>query len=125
MSHPVQPTQPAQAAQPAQPEPGNPLLSGFRQLLGIIVEFGMTTVVFGAGIYAFILVLHVEMVPEVKVAIALALTLAGLSAQLWMFSRLNPRVQSDEVKDALRTMTNLVERLVENRIQRNSKSDAP
>lgn len=111
-----------QGTQAEQPTSRNPVLSAIQQFLSIIVEFGMTTVAFGTGIYAFILVLHVNVAPEVKAGIALALTVAALVAQLWIFSRLNPRVQSDEVKDQLRTMTKLVERLVENSIQRNSNS---
>jgi hypothetical protein len=97
----------------------NPFLSAVRQLLGIIVEFGMTTVAFGAGIYAFILFLHVNMAPEITIGVALVLMLAALVAQLWMFARLNPPVQSDEVKDQLSRMTRLVERLADNSSQRN------
>jgi len=103
-----------------QPAARNPIISAIQQFLGVIVEFGMTTVAFGTGIYAFILVLHLDVMPEVKAGIALALTTVALVAQLWIFSRLNPRIQSDEAKDQLRTMTKLVERLVENSIQRNS-----
>lgn len=97
----------------------NLILSAVRQLLGIVVEFGMTTVAFGTGIYAFILFLHVTMAPEVKIGVALLLTLAAMGAQLWMFARLNPRAQSDEDKDQLSRMTKLVERLVDNSSQRN------
>lgn len=122
MSERAQVEQAAPGKPAAQPAPRNPVLSAIQQFLSIIVEFGMTTVAFGTGIYAFILVLHVNMVPEVKAGIAFALTVTALAAQLWIFSRLNPRVQSDEVKDQLRTMAKLVERLVENSIQRNSNN---
>ena len=98
----------------------NSLLSAFRELLEIIRDYGMATVAFGTGIYAFILVLQAQMAPEFKVGVALVLTVLGLAAQLWIYSREHPRVQSNEVREQLARMTNLVERLVENSIKRNS-----
>lgn len=89
------------------------VLVAFRELLKIIRDFGMPTAAFGAGIYAFILVLQVQIAPELKAAVAFVLTLLGLLAQLWVYSRENPRIQGDEVKEQLRRMTDLVERLVE------------
>lgn len=91
----------------------NRFLAGLRDLLEIVRDYGFPTVAFGTGIYAFILVLHVPMATELKVGAALALTLLGLLAQLWTYARENPRAQSEEVKDQLRRMTDLVERLVE------------
>lgn len=87
-------------------------LGAFRELLAIIRDYGMPTVAFGTGIYAFISVLQLPMATEVKAGVALVLTALGLMAQLWVYSRENPRVQSDEVKDQLKRMTDLVERLV-------------
>src|SRR5260370_33717391 len=95
----------------------NSLLSAFRELLEIIRDYGMATVAFGTGIYAFILVLQAEMAPEFKVGVALVLTVLGLAAQLWMHARLNPRKQSDEVREQLTRMTDLVQHLVENKIK--------
>jgi hypothetical protein len=95
------------------PKRQNGFLAGFRDLLEIIRDYGMPTVAFGTGIYAFIEVLRLPMAAELKTAVALALTLLGLLAQLWIYSRTNPRVQSDEVKNQLQRMTELVERLVE------------
>jgi hypothetical protein len=89
----------------------------FRELLEIIRDYGMPIVAFGTGIYAFILVLQVQMAPEFKAGVALALTLLGILTHLWAYSRENPRVQSDEVRDQLTRMTNLVERLVETTIK--------
>jgi membrane protein implicated in regulation of membrane protease activity len=113
-------SQPSQA-QP--PEHSNRVLAGFRELLEIIRDYGMPTVAFGTGIYAFILALQVQMAPEFKAGVALALTLLGILAQLWVYSRENPRVQSDEVKEQLTRMTNLVERLVETSIKLKSRDE--
>lgn len=85
---------------------------GLRYILEMIRDFGMPTVAFGTGIYAFILVLRVPMAVELQTAVALALTLLGLLAWLWIYSRENPRVQSDEVREQLKRMTDLVEHLV-------------
>ena len=92
---------------------GNGALSGFRKTLEIVRDYGMSTVAFGTGIYAFILVLQVPMAPEFKGGIALALTLMGLLSQSWVYAREHPRVQSDEFKDHLGRMTTLIERLVD------------
>lgn len=114
----------AHPEQPQTPQRGSRFLDVFRELLEIIRDYGMATVAFGTGIYAFILLLQVQIAPELKAGVALVLTLLGLAAQLWVFSRDNPRVQSDEVKEQLARMTALVERLVETSIKRNSNSDS-
>lgn len=98
-------------------------LEGLRYTLEMIRDFGMPTVAFGAGIYAFILVLKVPMAVELQTAVALALTLLGLLAWLWIYSRENPKVQSDEVREQLRRMTALVEHLVEMKIKEKPKGD--
>jgi hypothetical protein len=72
----------------------------------------MPSVAFGTGIYAFVLVLHSSISPELKAGVALILTMAGLAAQLWMYARHNPRTQSPEVTDQLARMTSLVELIV-------------
>ncbi len=92
----------------------------FRGLLEIIRDFGMLTVAFGTGIYAFILLLQGPMAPEYKALVALALTLSAMLASLWSYARVHPRVQSEEVKDQLKRMTDLVERLIEKSL--NSRS---
>ena len=99
---------------PSTTEPTKPqgLLARLRELLEIVRDYGMPTVAFGTGIYAFILVLQVQIAPELKAAVALSLTLLGLLAQLWVYSRENPRTQSQELVEQLKRMTDLVERLV-------------
>jgi len=96
-------------------------LVGLRDFLEIIRDYGMPTVAFGTGIYAFILVIRVPMAAEVKAAVAFAFTLLGIVAQMWVYARENPRTQSDEVREQLRRMTDLVERLVEINVKDKSK----
>jgi hypothetical protein len=98
-------------------------LDVLRYILEMIRDFGMPTVAFGTGIYAFFLVLHVPMAVELQTAVALALTLLGLLAWLWIYSRENPRVQSDEVREQLRRMNDLVEHLVQMKIKEKTKGD--
>ena len=105
------------------PKRQNGFLAGFRDLLEIIRDYGMPIVAFGTGIYAFLVVLRVPMAAELKTAVALALTLLGLLAQLWIYARENPRVQSNEVRDQLTRMTDLVERLVEMNIKEKANRD--
>src|SRR5438105_4059426 len=92
-----------------------------REILQIIRDYGLPTVAFGVGIYAFILILEVPGIPEVKAAVAGGLTLAGLFAQLWTYARVNPRIHSDEVSEQLARMTRIVERLTDASI-RNSRN---
>jgi hypothetical protein len=73
----------------------------------------MVAVAFATGIYAIFLVLHIPIASELKVLIGLVLILTSMLAQLWSWARLHPRVQSDEVRDQLTRMTDLVERLTE------------
>jgi hypothetical protein len=98
-------------------------LAGLRHILEMIRDFGMPTVAFGTGIYAFIIVLRVPMAVELQTAVALALTVLGLLAWLWIYSRENPKVQSDEVREQLRRMTDLVEHLVQMKIKEKAKGD--
>ena len=69
---------------------GSRFLDALRSLLEIIRDYGMPSVAFGTGIYAFVLVLHSSISPELKAGVALILTMAGLAAQLWMYARHNP-----------------------------------
>jgi hypothetical protein len=100
---------PSTTEQPTKPQGS---LAWLREFLEIVRDYGMPTVAFGTGIYAFILVLQVQIAPELKAAVALSLTLLGLLAQLWVYSRENPRTQSQELVEQLKRMTDLVERLV-------------
>jgi hypothetical protein len=95
--------------------------SSFRSFMEIIRDYGMPTVTFGTGIYAFILLLQTGVNPLVKAGVALALTLAGLLSQLWVYSRENPRIQNHEVTDQLQRMTTLVEYILRDR---GNKSDS-
>jgi hypothetical protein len=101
------------------PSPRHAFLDILRELLEIIRDYGLPTVAFGVGIYAFILILEVPGIPEIKAAVAGGLTLAGLFAQLWVYTRANPRKHSDEVSEQLARMTRLVERLTETSIRNN------
>lgn len=89
------------------------LLNGLRGILEIIVKYGLVAVAFGTGIYGCFLAFHFPIASELKLLVALVLVLSSMLGHLWMFARQHPRVQSDEVRDQLTRMTDLVERLTE------------
>lgn len=97
--------------------PKSRLLGSFREFLEIIRDYGMPTVAFGAGIYSFVAIINENLATELKIVAAITMTSLGLFSQLWLFARSNPKVQSDEVRQQLSRMTDIVERLVESQIE--------
>lgn len=99
---------------------GNIVSLLLRQFLEVIRNYGMPIAAFATGIYAFIVVLiSTAVTPEIKIGVALVLTVMGLVAQLWLLARFNPPVQAREISEQLERLTKLVEDLVQFRIKRN------
>lgn len=85
----------------------NPFMSVFEDLLRIIRDYGIPTAAFGAGIFGFFLLLYQTDLDVVyKLALSGILAVVGIMSQLWVFSRENPRIHSDEY-------TRLVEKMID------------
>jgi hypothetical protein len=84
----------------------NAFTRSFEELLRIIRDYGLPTAAFGAGIYGFLLILNVNVATELKAVLAAVLSIVGLGTQMWIFSRENPRIHSNEY-------TRLVEKMIE------------
>lgn len=90
-------------------------MRGFENFLKIVRDYGMSTVLFGAGIYAFLMVINADVSNENNLIIASVLTVLGLFSQLWIYSRENPRQHNNEISDQLERMTKIVEKIIVNK----------
>jgi hypothetical protein len=72
------------------------------EAIDVIRHYGMPTIAFATGIYAFIVLLGDPTASDFKVGAAVVLIVVGLSAllgpDLWQYSRDNPPVRDDKGK---------------------------